>query len=174
MQRTPFVRQEVRPSRPGLLVCGLLLTVAAITAARGETPAMPAAEPLPEPGVEYMPAPRHPREKAYMKRKWGVDILFVRGTAAGHMLEFRYRVTDPEKAAPLFVRLTKPLLTHPRSGLSAGVLSPAKTGALRNSDMPLADHTYWMFFPNPRGAVRAGDEVDIRIGDFAVAGLVVQ
>jgi hypothetical protein len=174
VQRTPFVRQEIRPSRPDLLVCGLLLTIAAITVARGEAPAPPAAEVAPEPGVEYMPAPRHPREKSYMKRKWGVDILFVRQTAAGHMLEFRYRVIDPEKAAPLFVRLTKPLLIHPRSGLSAGVLTPAKTGALRNSDLPLADHTYWMFFPNPGNAVRAGDEVDIRIGEFAVAGLIVQ
>jgi len=169
MQHKASARSGVRPSRPDLLVGGLILALAAV-AARGDVPA--AAE-VHTASVDAMQAPQHPREKTYMKRKWGVEVLFVRATAAGHMLEFRYRVTDPEKAAPLFLRKTKPILTDPRTGLSTGVLTPAKTGALRNSDAPLADHTYWMFFTNPGMAVKAGDRVDIQIGDFKVVGIVV-
>jgi hypothetical protein len=120
-----------------------------------------------------MPAPHHPREKTYMKRKWGVEFLFLRETAAGYMLEFRYKVLDPMKAAPLFVRKTKPVLTHVRTGRQLTVPVPAKTGALRNSDPPLADHTYWMFFANPNKLVKPGDRVNLQIGDFAVEGLVV-
>jgi len=121
-----------------------------------------------------IPAPRHPREMTYMKRKWGVEILFVRETAAGQMLEFRYKVLDPEKARALFVRKTKPVLTDVKSGIQLAVPAPAKTGALRNSDVPIADRTYWMFFSNTARLVKAGDRVNIQIGDFLVEGLIVQ
>ena len=116
----------------------------------------------------------HPREKTFMKRQWGVEVLYVRQTAAGYMLEFRYKVLDAEKAKPLFERQTKPLLTHVETGAKLIVPTPAKTGALRNSNPPLADHTYWMFFANPGKLVHPGDHVDIDIGEFRVAGLVVQ
>jgi hypothetical protein len=116
----------------------------------------------------------HPREKTYMKRKWGVEVLFVRETSAGYMLEFRYKVLDPEKAGPLFERQTKPLLTHDKSGATLIVPTPAKTGALRNSNKPKAGHTYWMFFANPGKLVKPGDQVDVAIGDFHADGIVVQ
>ena len=124
--------------------------------------------------VKGIPAPRHPRESTYMKRKWGVEILFVRRTAAGYMIEFRYKVLDPEKAKPLFTRKTKPVMTHVETGTRLAVPTPAKTGALRNSDPPVADRTYWMFFANNGNVVQPGDRVDIQIGDFLVEGLVVQ
>ena len=117
---------------------------------------------------------RHPREKTFMKRQWGVEVLFVRQTSAGYMLEFRYKVLDPDKAIPLFERQTKPVLTHVESGARMIVPTPAKTGALRNSNTPLVDHTYWMFFANPGKLVDVGDLVDIEIGDFLVEGLVVK
>ena len=118
--------------------------------------------------------PRHPREKTFMKRQWGVEVLYVRQTAAGYMLEFRYKVLDAAKAKALFERQTKPLLTHVESGARLVEPTPAKTGALRNSNPPLADHTYWMFFANPGKLVQPGDHVNIDIGEFRVAGLVVQ
>jgi hypothetical protein len=116
----------------------------------------------------------HPRTKTYMKRQWGIEIVFVRQTAAGYMLEFRYKVIDAEKAAPLFERQTKPLLTHTESGAKLIVPTPAKTGALRNSDTPLVDHTYWMFFANPGQLVQPGEHVNIAIGDFRADNLIVQ
>ena len=90
------------------------------------------------------------------------------------MLEFRYKVIDPEKARPLFDRQTKPMLTHADSGAQFVVPTPAKTGALRNSNPPLADHTYWMFFANPGKYVKQGDLVSIEIGDFVADNIVVQ
>lgn len=120
------------------------------------------------------PPKKHPREKTLMKRQWGVEILFVRSTSAGYMLEFRYRVIDPEKAKPLFERQTKPMLTHVESGAQFVVPTPAKTGALRNSNPPLKDHNYWMFFANPGKYVKPGDVVKIEIGDFVADGIVVE
>jgi hypothetical protein len=125
--------------------------------------------------VAVSPGPsHHPREKTFMKRQWGVEVLYVRQTAAGYMLEFRYKVLDAEKAKALFERQTKPLLTHAETGARLIVPTPAKTGALRNSNLPLAGHTYWMFFANPGRLVQPGDHVSIDIGEFRVAGLVVQ
>lgn len=158
--------------------CGRILAallVGCIGLIGGDTLAAPTSIAEPEsPVVAAMPAPRHPREMTYIKRKWGVEILFIRETAAGHMLEFRYKVLDPEKAKPLFIRKTKPVLTDVKTGHHLGVPTPPKTGALRNSDVPLADHTYWMFFSNPGKIVRPGDLVNLRIGDFAIDGLIVQ
>jgi len=109
-----------------------------------------------------------------LKERWGVEILAVRRAAAGHMLDFRYRVVDARKAAPLFVRQTKPYLIHQRSGKALGVPETAKLGPLRNSNMPQAGRVYWMFFGNPGGFVQAGDKVTVAIGDFRVADLLVQ
>jgi hypothetical protein len=117
---------------------------------------------------------RHPREKTFMKRQWGVEVLFVRQAASGYMLEFRYKVLDAEKAEALFVRQTKPVLIHAETGARLIVPTPAKTGALRNSNLPLAGRTYWMFFANPGKLVQVGHHVSIEIGDFLVEELVVK
>lgn len=153
--RAPFFQRSLA----GLLACGLALGLAM----------------LPLQGVFGDEArPQHPREKTYLKRQWGVEIVFVRQTSAGYMLEFRYKVVDPEKAMPLFERQAKPMLTHVETGARMIVPTPAKTGALRNSNAPLAGHTYWMFFANPGKFVDQGDVVSIEIGDFLVEGLVVE
>lgn len=117
---------------------------------------------------------RHPREFTLLERQWGVQIEYVRQTAAGYMLEFRYKVVDPAKAAPLFDRALHPMLTHVESGGHYVVPTPAKTGPLRNSDAPLPGHVYWMFFANPGRVVSPGDHVNIEIGAFRVDGLVVE
>lgn len=119
-------------------------------------------------------AHHNPREKTYLKRTWGVEVMFVRETAGGHMLEFRYKVLDADKARPLFERQTKPLLTHVESGLKLTVPEPATVGPLRNSNPPLAGHAYWMFFGNPGMLVKPGDHVNIAIGGFHAEGLVVR
>jgi hypothetical protein len=116
----------------------------------------------------------HPRKNTYMKREWGIEILYVRQTAAGYMLEFRYKVVDAEKAQALFERQIKPMLTHVESGAKMVVPTPAKTGALRNSNPPKDDHIYWMFFANPGQLVKPGEHVSIEIGEFVVKNLVVQ
>lgn len=115
----------------------------------------------------------HPRANTLMKRQWGIEPMYVRQTAAGYMLEFRYKVLDAEKAKPLFERQIKPLLTHAESGTKMIVPTPAKTGALRNSNPPLAGHTYWMYFANPGKLVKPGEHVNIEIGDFRLERAVV-
>jgi hypothetical protein len=115
-----------------------------------------------------------PGHKTYMKRTWGVEVLWVREASAGYMLEFRYKVLDAEKAKPLFVRQTKPELIDEKTGGRIGVPAPAKIGALRNSDMPVEGKTYWMFFANPGRSIKPGDAVSIQIGDYLQEHLIVK
>jgi hypothetical protein len=66
------------------------------------------------------------------------------------------------------------MLTHVASGSKFVVPTPAKTGALRNSNLPKDGTTYWMFFGNPGKFIKPGEQVNIEIGDFVAEGLVVQ
>lgn len=116
----------------------------------------------------------HPREHTLMRRMWGIEIEWVRQTAAGYMLEFRYKVRDAQLARPLFVRQSHPLLHHVESGATLIVPTPAKTGALRNSNDPIEGRSYWMFFANPGQLVKPGDHVDIEIGPFRADDVVVR
>ena len=167
------VRSRARPLT-GFLVSGFALIFAcSLTAAAQETEEpQSAAEPAAATAVPKQI--HHPRKNSFMKRQWGIEILYVRQTAAGYMLEFRYKVVDAEKAKALFNRQTKPVLIHAKTGAQLIVPTPAKTGALRNSNTPLDDHTYWMFFANPGKLVQPGEHVDIQIGEFLVEKLVVQ
>ena len=109
-----------------------------------------------------------------LREKWGIELVAMRSTAYGHMLDFRYRVLDAEKAAPLFVRKTKPYLIHQGSGKALAVPNTAKLGSLRNSNMPQQGRTYWMFFGNSHGVVKKGDKVTVAIGDFRATDIEVE
>jgi hypothetical protein len=135
--------------------------------------ASPAPADLPPPGADAAAAP-HPREATRLKRRFGVEVMGVRATAAGYMLEFRYRVTDPALARPLFDRRVRPVLVDEETGARMAVPTPPKTGALRNSRPPLAKHIYWMLFANPGGFIKPGRRVAVQIGEFRADGIVVQ
>jgi hypothetical protein len=109
-----------------------------------------------------------------MEESWGIQIIGIRLSAAGFMLDFRYRVIDAEKAAPLFVRATKPYLIDQETGAKFAVPNPPKTGPLRTSDPPQQGRTYWMFFGNPGRYVKAGNKVTVVIGDFKAENLTVE
>lgn len=113
-----------------------------------------------------------PPDDAPAERDFGVEVLSVHPTAKGHMLDFRYRVVDAERAAPLFVRKVKPVLIEDATGVELRVPTPATTGPLRSSNTPLEGRTYFMLFANPGRRVRAGSAVTVVIGDFR-APLVV-
>jgi len=114
-------------------------------------------------------------EKNYSQdARWGIKVIGVRSTAANYMLEFRYRVVNADKAAPLFVRKTKPYLIHKPSGKVLGVPTTAKLGPLRNSNTPQQGRTYWMFFGNAARLVKPGDTIRITIGDYDSGELIVE
>lgn len=111
---------------------------------------------------------------AELAERWGIEVTSIRLTANDHMIDFRYRVLDPEKAQELFVRQNKPALIHQETGRVLAVPETAKTGPLRNSNQPKQGKIYWMFFGNAGFLVQSGDEVTVVIGEFRAEDLVVE
>jgi len=106
--------------------------------------------------------------------QWGVEVTSIRMTANDHMIDYRYRVLDADKATDLFKRQIKPKLIHQETGKVLVVPETAKLGPLRNSNTPQEGKIYWMFFGNAGDLVKAGDKVTVVIGEFRVEDLVVE
>lgn len=144
-----------------LLVLGLIPLAAVAGAAPTATATRAIAAPPPTPADA-------------LTERWGVEVVSLRRTAAGNMLDFRYRVLDATKAAPIFTNCSNPVLVDESTGAVMGVPSPPKTGPLRSLRPPMAGKTYAMFFANPEKFIQAGSKVTIVIGDFRVQGVVVE
>jgi hypothetical protein len=107
----------------------------------------------------------------------GIRITGVRLSAAGNMLDFRYRVVDAAKAAPLFDRKIRPYLLDESSGAAFGVPETPKVGQLRttrrNSDAA-EERDYHILFANPGHVLQAGQKVSLVIGDLKLENLQVR
>jgi len=113
-------------------------------------------------------------EPMNLAEQWGIEVTSIRMTANDHMIDYRYRVLDADKAADLFKRQIKPFLIHQESGKVLAVPETAKLGPLRNSNIPQEGKIYWMFFGNTGNLVEAGDKVTVVIGEFRVENLIVE
>jgi hypothetical protein len=118
--------------------------------------------------------PRSQRGELFIARRWGVDKLQVRYTSSGSSLEFRYRVVDPDKASVLSDKKATPVLIDQKTQNKFGVPQMENIGTLREATRPEAGREYWMVFQNQGKTVKPGNRVDISIGSFRVAGLVVE
>jgi hypothetical protein len=108
------------------------------------------------------------------EEKWGLKIVAVRLTSAGSLLDFRYRVIDPEKVSPLLDRNAKPYLVDQASGVRLSVPNMPKVGSLRAKGKPETDRVYFILFGNSRGLVKKGSKVTVVVGDFKAEDLVVE
>ncbi|MBI5640917.1 MAG: hypothetical protein HZA17_10875 [Nitrospirae bacterium] len=113
-------------------------------------------------------------DQAAIEEKWGVRILGIRLSADGYMLDFRYRVTDPEKALPLFDRKVRPYTIEQSTGMKLLVPAPPKIGSLRTTRKPVAETNYFIMFGNPGGRAKKGGKVSVVVGDFRVENLIVE
>jgi hypothetical protein len=106
--------------------------------------------------------------------KWGVKVEAIRTTAEGYMLDFRYRVTDPEKSMKLMDRHIVPYLIDQKTGnkisVQSGRLGPMRQTAAK----PKENRVYTVIFSNPNKSVKKGDKVTVIMGDFRAENLAVQ
>jgi hypothetical protein len=108
------------------------------------------------------------------EKDWGVRVIGIHRTAAGYMLDFRYRVLDAEKASSLMNRKIKPELIVEKDNRVLRVPVTSKLGPLRQSAKFVKENkNYFMFFANPGKLVQAGDKVTILIGDFKAEHIIV-
>jgi len=106
--------------------------------------------------------------------EWGVDNLKVNRTNSGNLIRFSYRVVEPKLATALREKKSEPALVAPSRGVSLQVPTMENVGSLRNTTEFKAGRDYWVIFSNKGNYVRAGDRVNVVIGNFHADGLVVQ
>ncbi|MBN2432021.1 MAG: hypothetical protein JXQ27_11115 [Acidobacteria bacterium] len=125
------------------------------------------------------PAEVFPVDKArVLVEQHGIEVVGIRSTAAGYMLDFRYKVLDPAKAASLFKDGMKPYLIDQGSDVHVGVPAPAKVGALRTSYRSFGEVTpgqqCFIIFANPARYIKPGNKVTVVLGDVQITDLIVQ
>jgi len=112
---------------------------------------------------------------AILCEQWGVEITSLRLSARGRMVDFRYRVLDPIKAATLAKREFKPQLLDQATGAILTVPTTPKLGPLRQSATQLIQgKIYFALFANTRCMVKSGSQVTVVIGPLRVENLTVQ
>jgi len=112
---------------------------------------------------------------AMLREQWGVEITSLRLSARGRMVDFRYRVLDPAKAAMLAKREHKPQLIDQATGAILQVPTTPKLGPLRQSATQLIQgKIYFALFANTRCMVKSGNQVTVVIGPFCAENLAVQ
>lgn len=110
----------------------------------------------------------------YFERMWGIDIIGVRLLSSDWMLQFKYRIIDPEKAKTLMVRQAKPYLVDQVSGAKLAVPAMENIGELRQTPMPTEGRTYFIIFGNANKIVQRGNRVNIEIGSFIADEMIVE
>lgn len=123
---------------------------------------------------ELVQEPAPAKENVQLQEQWGIEMASLRLTAAGHLVDFRYRVTDPTKALPLFDRKGKPTLIDQASGKTLNVPVAPKIGSLRQKTVkPEVGRIYFILFGNP-DVVKDGSKVTLVIGEVKVEDLTVE
>jgi hypothetical protein len=169
----------------GMLLCVLAMTGCATTSDSGpakDAPATPVAEAIPakqgtvseEVRVEKLPEGKG-SDQAKTDTDFGIKVESVRLSAADVIVEFRYRVQDPIKAARIINRKVHPFLLDQATGARFDVPRAPKVGTLRHMGSKLmAGRTYNILFANPGRYVKRGNKVTVTIGDLRLENLVVE
>jgi hypothetical protein len=107
----------------------------------------------------------------------GIRVQALHLSAAGAMLDLRYRVVDPVEAAPLLNGKVKVYLVDEARSAKLGVPNSPVLGSIRQTarnQYIATDHTYFIMFGNPGKAVRSGDTVTLLVGDQKFTDVRVQ
>jgi hypothetical protein len=105
----------------------------------------------------------------------GIKVEAIRWSADGYMLDFRYRVVDPEKALLIMDRAVKPYIIDEASGARFLIPSSPKVGPMRQTTRrPEAGRMYWLLFANPAKYIKPGNQVTVVVGDYRLEHLVVE
>lgn len=111
-----------------------------------------------------------------IEHELGIKVVGLRHSAAGYMLDFRYRLLDPSKAAPLLDRKLRPYLLDEATGAQLGVPDAPKVGQLRPTarNKVIVGRNYYILFANPGRYLSPGSKVTLVAGDVQIKHLTVE
>lgn len=126
---------------------------------------------------ELVEAPAEQPAATSLEEEWGIRVEGLRLSAAGSMLDFRYRVLDANKAAPLLNGKLQPRLLDEAHGALLGVPEAPVLGRIRQTarnNSIMLNRTYFIMFGNPGKVLQSGDKVTLQLGQVKITDLFVQ
>lgn len=112
-----------------------------------------------------------------MREAWGVQIISTGFADTGYWLEFRFRVLDPDKAAPLFDGMSDPYLqsdADKKVKLEVPEAERADAQPVTHRERNVqAGKIYSIMFANPKGLVKPGQKVTVVAGEFRAEHMTV-
>lgn len=103
--------------------------------------------------------------------RYGIDITLIGVTAAGGMVDFRYQVTDTDKADLVIHDLDLfPKIVEEDTGATLVMRSLPHS---HNQKLELGGN-YFFLLPNGNNALHPGSSVTLVIGDVRVEHMIVQ
>jgi hypothetical protein len=106
----------------------------------------------------------------------GIAVHGLHLSAHGYILDLRYRVTDPERAARLLDSKSRVQLLDSRRGARLGIPESPVIGPMRQTarnHVLYRDRDYFVLFVNPAHAVQPGEMVELAVDGEAMAQLRV-
>lgn len=108
-----------------------------------------------------------------LEERFGVQIRLLGVTAAGGMIDLRYKVIDKDKAAFLVGEgSAPPLLIAEESGVTLALDN--STHGMKHNTRLETDQIYFHFFPNTQNAVKPGSLVTIVFGTVRLTPIKAQ
>jgi hypothetical protein len=105
-----------------------------------------------------------------LEERLGIRVTLIGVTAAGGLIDFRFKVLDSQKAAQMLEDPENlPELIVEESGTT--LVPPA--GAFQDTELETGQ-IYYMLYPNPRGAIQPGMAVSVVIGDAHLEPILAQ
>jgi hypothetical protein len=127
------------------------------------------------PGSPPPVVPPPPSGRSAVEERIGIRVVAIRSSADGFMLDFRYRVVEPDRALLVMDRSIKPYVIDEASGARFVIPSSPKVGPMRQTTRyPESGRVYWLLFANPARFIKPGNLVTVVIGDFRLEHLVVE
>ena len=105
-----------------------------------------------------------------LEEKYGVQMTLVAVTAAGGLVDIRYKITDPEKAALL---ATEEEGIMPMIYIENGDYLLMPDMNMRTKKL-VADRMYFSLIPNAQNAVKRGASVVVIFKDIALEPMITQ
>jgi hypothetical protein len=105
-----------------------------------------------------------------LEERYGIRPTLIGVTAAGGLVDFRFKVLDAEKARILTKdHSLMPVLTVQDSGTRL-----ALPGGGLHSMTFYNDKVYYILFGNPKGEIKAGTPIAVAFGDMQVGPILAQ
>ena len=107
-----------------------------------------------------------------LAEQMGIEVVSLRTTAGGHMLDLRYRVVDVDKAHQVLKVASKiDVVVIDKVNDVVAQVPQTMLGKLRGkSGIARTDRVYYVIFGNPHQMIQSGGSVDIQFGDVTVSG----